>query len=183
MDVVALFFPFRRGFGCIAKPTAAHSPGCKTRVILASPDNCMQTPSFGHGQWYWQVPYFDHPAPMTPHPQMNPPMSGPYPGQWMVPPRANPIAGNVDPADYERHRYGCKPKSAAIPKRKHVTERERQKANRERRAVSGPCRKREKDDQPEIPPVIPAMVTLETLKHDLENIEGTVAPTGVPSIL
>ena len=130
MDVVALFFPFRRGFGCIAKPTAAHSPGCKTRVILASPDNCMQTPSFGHGQWYWQVPYCDIPAPTRPIPLMNPPMAGPYLGEWMAPPIANPIAENAVFADYESPKYGCKPKSAAIPKRKRLTEREVQQANR-----------------------------------------------------
>ena len=135
MDVVALFFPFRRGFGCIAKPTAAHSPGCKTGVILASPDNGMQTPIFGHGQWYWQVPWCDIPAPMTPIPLMNPPMAGPYLGEWMVPPIANPIAENVVFADYESHKYGCKPKSAAIPKRKRLTEREMQQANRGRLTI------------------------------------------------
>ena len=125
MDVVALFFPFRRGFGCIAKPTATHSPGCKTRVILASPDNCMQTPSFGHGQWYWQVPYCDIPAPTRPIPGWHPPMAGPCLGE-----RIPPI-----PIDYESPNYQCKPKSAATPKRKRFTEREIELANRCQKAM------------------------------------------------
>ena len=125
MDVVALFFPFRRGFGCIAKPTAAHSPGCKTRVILASPYNSMQTPSFGHGhgQWYWQVPYCDIPAPTRPIPRWHPPMAGPCLGE------------RIPPIDYESPKYQCKPKSAAIPKRKRLTEREMQQANRGRLTI------------------------------------------------
>ena len=130
MDVVALFFPFRRGFGCIAKPTAAHSPGCKTRVILASPDNCMQTPIFGHGSWFLPGPYWDNPAPTRPIPLMNPPMPGPYLGEWMAPPIANPFAENAAFADYESHKHGCKPKSAAKPKQKRFTEREIEQANR-----------------------------------------------------
>ena len=66
---------------------------------------------------------------------MNPPMAGPYLGEWMAPPIANPFAENAAFADYESHKHGYKPRSAAKPKRKRFTEREIEQANRWQKTI------------------------------------------------